>query len=1205
MLDPTDILIKNGSGTSSPLFTGSIFAADSGPTVIYESELEALNGNTNILLEATNNITIEDLTDNVLTFQQGTGSITFTADSDNSGAGTFLMSSPTDELVTSGRNINIQAADVNIGRISTNYPDATQDAGSINIKATNGDIIANRLFTISEAGWVGGVFLDGNKNGGDIYLEAKSNVIVDSIFAEAANYGVNNNGESGNAGNVTINAGNNIDVSGITAYSRSSGQTPINLNNTPIFFNVGNGGNVTLNAGGDISTSWGIYNAVEYSSELITSSSPTGELFVNIGKSGSTNINAAGDVNIPYTDNSLYSRLFVDSGTVNSNTIHLNYAGNGETNITSGGTNTVEVYSASDISTVTPWASPSGKALIDVQLGTNGNVNLTSGGDMTARVEATLAVNTNSPYAGSVVVNGKTSDITLDSGGNLTIPDGQFYGTYSTTSGDVNLSNFKTGDINIKATGDLLGPDTTLSAANYNYTMPTAPTGDTGNINIQVGGDVLSGNLYLDTRNGYSPTNISGNAGNITLTAGGEINAGGWYIGTHSSGTVSSGKAGNVTLIADKNISLKYMYIEAATYWGTLGYKPSLGGGGNVSMVSNNGNLQDDISNNGQAFIMATGDINLISKAPTNSGLTQGAIALGSKSLLHSWGDTNLLATSNGGAINLRGEIIAEKDLNISFVGPNVQVRGLDNKITAQNLNITTQGEFANVNMAGSSINIANDINISTKGTDSYIRLRPGINPFSAKAGNDINLSSVGNGFDYGSSGTQQYFPIIELTGNFDAGNQVNISSEGSNAIIYNNATINAVDDVLISANGANSPVFSKANINSINGDITIASTDALISDGSLNGSKNISLLSDIDGDFKLNPNLRNDVWTSDGQQTLTQNLSINTSITTSGINQTVTLQGPEIDINATVDSGTNGTIIMQTSANKKFNIGGTIDNADTSGANGVLDISAPEISRLTANHLEFRNTGNADMVLLENLNLPIDSIKLNNVGNVLLSNKEVSANEAVRILGNYVSGLNLTQFPKITAPLIEITGNQVGSFPAPIGLKATDTNSYVFDYANQTNRGQNYIYSLWPFLLNDSGFDLYPSNKLILPIINTINPFASMMNNSGGMTNSLLNYDNTKAPDVETKKQFKFIYEVDKNKDGIFSTNDIVFEYTGFEESQALDLNSIIPEILKFEISEGGIFDSKVKILDLNTGYEKEMNGKLELPVVGEDTIP
>ena len=126
---------------------------------------------------------------------------------------------------------------------------------------------------------------------------------------------------------------------------------------------------------------------------------------------------------------------------------------------------------------------------------------------------------------------------------------------------------------------------------------------------------------------------------------------------------------------------------------------------------------------------------------------------------------------------------------------------------------------------------------------------------------------------------------------------------------------------------------------------------------------------------------------------------------------------------------------------------------------------------------------------------------------------------------------------------------------------------------------------------------------EVILPPI--INPFAGMMNNSGGLTNSLLNYDNTKAPDTSTKKQFKFIYEVDKNKDGIFSTNDIVFEYTGFEESQALDLNSIIPEILKFEISEDGIFDSKVKILDLNTGYEKEMNGKLELPVVGEDTIP
>ena len=66
-----------------------------------------------------------------------------------------------------------------------------------------------------------------------------------------------------------------------------------------------------------------------------------------------------------------------------------------------------------------------------------------------------------------------------------------------------------------------------------------------------------------------------------------------------------------------------------------------------------------------------------------------------------------------------------------------------------------------------------------------------------------------------------------------------------------------------------------------------------------------------------------------------------------------------------------------------------------------------------------------------------------------------------------------------------------------------------------------------------------------------------------------------------------------------------MVFAYTSSEEASALDLADIIPEILKFELPEGGIFDSKVQIIELYSGYEKEFDGKLELPVVSEDTLP
>jgi filamentous hemagglutinin family protein len=88
LLDPVDIIIADGGGDSaadgSNTFQGnnsgiadSILSTplsainDTAPTTIFESELNELNalaGNNNIVLQATNNITINDLADNTLTF---------------------------------------------------------------------------------------------------------------------------------------------------------------------------------------------------------------------------------------------------------------------------------------------------------------------------------------------------------------------------------------------------------------------------------------------------------------------------------------------------------------------------------------------------------------------------------------------------------------------------------------------------------------------------------------------------------------------------------------------------------------------------------------------------------------------------------------------------------------------------------------------------------------------------------------------------------------------------------------------------------------------------------------------------------------------------------------------------------------------------------------------------------------------------------
>ncbi|MCJ8280229.1 MAG: filamentous hemagglutinin N-terminal domain-containing protein, partial [Rivularia sp. ALOHA_DT_140] len=100
LLDPTDIIIANGSGDDAgdgedrfigdnSGILGSILSLplsdieDTAPTTIYESELENLSGNTNIVLQATNNITLQDLADDELNLSPGTGFISFAANVDN------------------------------------------------------------------------------------------------------------------------------------------------------------------------------------------------------------------------------------------------------------------------------------------------------------------------------------------------------------------------------------------------------------------------------------------------------------------------------------------------------------------------------------------------------------------------------------------------------------------------------------------------------------------------------------------------------------------------------------------------------------------------------------------------------------------------------------------------------------------------------------------------------------------------------------------------------------------------------------------------------------------------------------------------------------------------------------------------------------------------------------------------------------------
>ncbi len=129
LLDPLNITIVNGSGGANDnnLGQGSIlFGSNPADTfTISETTLESLAPTANVVLEASNNITIDDLADNILslkaangssTLGTSSGSVTFRADADRDGVGTFSMN-PGDTISTRGGSLTIEGANLTIGGI--------------------------------------------------------------------------------------------------------------------------------------------------------------------------------------------------------------------------------------------------------------------------------------------------------------------------------------------------------------------------------------------------------------------------------------------------------------------------------------------------------------------------------------------------------------------------------------------------------------------------------------------------------------------------------------------------------------------------------------------------------------------------------------------------------------------------------------------------------------------------------------------------------------------------------------------------------------------------------------------------------------------------------------------------------------------------------------------------------------------------------
>jgi len=324
LLDPENITIVNGSeGADDDQVTGDnqiLLSENPGVTfTISETALEGLAASANVVLEATNDITIDNLLDNELTFATGPGgSIRFTADADGDNVGAFSMDR-TDAIRADARSVTVSGASLTIGMIDTATPfnlgnvngffneSVNINGAPINLTATNGAIsingtdgnfnsIAGRSITINTPGTL---FVAGSLNArrdvsgsaGDITI---GNILVPTSITvgdgiSTRNLGMNTrNISSGAGGNINITTTGSLDVRG--AFSRSTGLSarltssndPGDLASIASEAN-GNGGTITITAGGGITTAAGI------ASDSLTS-----------GNGGSISLTSQGDIQVPY-----------------------------------------------------------------------------------------------------------------------------------------------------------------------------------------------------------------------------------------------------------------------------------------------------------------------------------------------------------------------------------------------------------------------------------------------------------------------------------------------------------------------------------------------------------------------------------------------------------------------------------------------------------------------------------------------------------------------------------------------------------------------------------------------------------------------------------------------------------------------------------------------------------------------------------------
>ncbi|NJK76787.1 MAG: hypothetical protein HC942_25870 [Microcoleus sp. SU_5_6] len=215
LIDPENILITDSQtsqenaavpANTSILATGNQRQeqnTSSESLTISAQSLENMSATSNVVLEALNDIKISDLADSELSFRATTGSISFKADADRSGAGAFSMNVK-DTISTNGGAISISGYRITAGILSSN-------GGNISLTGQESTAASKISSTNPRSGTSGNILLEGLNVAAD-KIDASGDAARGNIILNARNNLTLGTAAAG-SGNILL-TGNEIDLKG-------------------------------------------------------------------------------------------------------------------------------------------------------------------------------------------------------------------------------------------------------------------------------------------------------------------------------------------------------------------------------------------------------------------------------------------------------------------------------------------------------------------------------------------------------------------------------------------------------------------------------------------------------------------------------------------------------------------------------------------------------------------------------------------------------------------------------------------------------------------------------------------------------------------------------------------------------------------------------------------------------------------------------